>query len=170
MSASLAPCSVMSRYQAGSRVRQTGHDLAQIMHAAQHHTRLIPGARERGLRTRQGPLCKDWSSLRSVLCRPGHHVRQDQPRARRANVRAVLELRQVGGLDDRGLVGQHVQAGFERGDDPFDLAVVAAREDGNAAERLRLAADPENWGRHARRAATRWGASACRLYRAMRLK
>ena len=35
-----------------------------------------------------------------------------------------------------GLVGEHVQAGFERGGDPIDLAAVAAREDGDPARRL----------------------------------
>jgi hypothetical protein len=47
-----------------------------------------------------------------------------------------LQPRQVLGLDDRRLVGEHVQPGFESGDDAFDLAAVAARKDGDAARRL----------------------------------
>ena len=48
----------------------------------------------------------------------------------------LLEPSQIRGFDDRGLVGQHMQAGFESRDDPLDLAAVAAREDGDTARQL----------------------------------
>ena len=66
---------------------------------------------------------------------PGHHVGQQELLFVRHR-KSCLQPWQIRGLDDRGLVGEHVQAGFQRGDDPIDLAAVAAREDGDPARRL----------------------------------
>ncbi|MGD9618167.1 MAG: hypothetical protein AB7H90_23900 [Alphaproteobacteria bacterium] len=62
---------------------------------------------------------------------PGHHIGEHQapfPRQRKSRV----EPRKIRGLGDHGLVGQHVQASLESGDDALDLTAVATREDGNA--------------------------------------
>ena len=66
---------------------------------------------------------------------PSHHIGEHQsPFPRQGKSR--VQPRQIRGLDDRRLVGEHVQAGFESGNDALDLAAVAAREDGNTARRF----------------------------------
>ena len=104
------------------------------MHAAQQDTRIVPGTRDRvAEHFRVAPQGLQQPDKRVMS--PGHHVSQHQPPFLRQCKRR-LEPSQIRGLDDRGLVGQHVQAGFESRDDPLDLAAVAAREDGDTARRL----------------------------------
>jgi hypothetical protein len=66
---------------------------------------------------------------------PGHHVGQHELLFVRHR-KSRFQPRQICRLDNRGFVGEHVQAGFERADDPIDLAAVAAREDDDPARRL----------------------------------
>ena len=118
----------------GTRVRQAGDDFAQIMHAAQQDARFIAGTRDR-IPKHLGVAAQSLQEPNQRVVSPGHHVRQHELLFVRHR-EGRLQPRQIRGLDDRGLVGENVQAGFERGDDPIDLAAVAAREDGDPARRL----------------------------------
>jgi len=117
-----------------TRVRQAGDDFAQIMHAAQQDAWLIAGARDR-IPKHLGIASQSLQEPDERVVSPGHHVGQHELLFVRHR-KSRLQPRQIRRLDDRGLVGEHVQAGFERGDDPIDLAAVAAREDGDPARRL----------------------------------
>ena len=108
----------------GARVRETGNHLTQVMHAAQRDTWVFAGARHR-LAEHFGIASQNLEQPNKGVVPPGHHIGEHQsPALRHRNSR--LELRQIAGVYDCGLVGEHVQAGFESGDDPLDLPAVAA--------------------------------------------
>jgi hypothetical protein len=118
----------------GTRVRQAGDDFAQIMHAAQQDARLIAGTGDR-IAKHLGVAPQSLQEPDERIVPPGHHVGQHQLLFVR-QCESRLQPRRIRGLDNRGLVGEHVQPGFERSYDPIDLAAVAAREDGDPAGRL----------------------------------
>ena len=95
------------------------------MHAAQQNARFIAGTRE-GIPKNLGVASQSLQEPHKRVVSPGHHVRQHELLFVRHR-KSRLQPRQIRGLDDRGLVGEHVQAGFESGNDPLYLAAVAAR-------------------------------------------
>ena len=137
------------------------------MHAAQQDARFINGTRE-GIPKHLGVASQSLQEPDERVVSPGHHVGQHQLLLVR-QCESRLQPRQIRGLDNRGFVGEHVEAGFERGDDAINLAAVAAREDGDPAggsSRIRSRKSGPAC------TASRQSVAACgrRLYLAIRLK
>src|SRR2546423_640050 len=61
----------------GARIRETGNDLAQVMHAAQQDTRLIPGARDR-VAVHFAIASQSLEQPDERVMPPGHHIGEHQ--------------------------------------------------------------------------------------------
>jgi hypothetical protein len=90
----------------GTRVRQAGDDFAQIMHAAQQDARLIAGTGDR-IAKHLGVAPQSLQEPDERIVPPGHHVGQHQLLFVR-QCESRLQPRRIRGLDNRGLVGEHV--------------------------------------------------------------
>ena len=132
MSFSPSPCSAVSKNHGRPDVRRARHHLHQIVHALHVDARLRRRAGDDRRRTSRGSLTSARCRIVRDLEALGHDVVGDDA-ARVRVCQRLLQLRQIGGLQDPRLVGEHVQSGRHRRADPIDLAVVAPGEDDDVA-------------------------------------
>ncbi len=113
------------------QVRRSRHQLQDVVRALHLHGRLALAARPdraRHLRVARELPLQDRRDLRAL----GHHVVGDEPFLL-GERHHLLELRKVPRGDQPRLVGEHVQARLDRGEDAVDLAAVAPRDDHDVA-------------------------------------